>query len=102
MTDESKRIEILKEEETENGKKIEFFIHNEVRTFTDLLSDTLRNRDNVLSVASKVDHPILNKKHPKLFLEVEEGEPLDEIKKALKQIDERNQEWLEEIKSSLE
>lgn len=102
MTDESKQIEILKEEETENGKKLEIFIHNEVRTFVDLLSEALRDRDNVLSVASKVDHPILNKKHPKLFIEVEDGEPLDEIKKALKQTDERNQEWLQEIKNSLE
>lgn len=94
-------IEIIKKEETEEGTKLEFYIHNEERTFTDLLAETLRDKKNVINVASTVEHPILNKEHPKLFIEVKEGDPIEEVKKGLKELGERNQEWLQEIEKSL-
>ena len=101
MTNKEKEIEIIKKEETEEGNKLEFYIHNEERTFTDLLAETLRDKDNVVNVASTVEHPILNKEHPKMFIKVKNGDPIEEVKKGLEELRERNQKWLKEIQNSL-
>lgn len=83
-------LEVLQKEKN----KLEIVLKGETHTFANLLRKALKEDAHVRVAAYKVDHPLLDKERPVLFLETDgKTTPKKALMKAAKNIRERMDEF---------
>jgi len=72
---DSMELEVLQKEEN----TLEIVLVGETHTFANLLRKTLKEDTHVRAAAYKVDHPLLDKERPVIFLETDGKKPPKEV-----------------------
>ena len=83
-------LEVVRKED----KKLEVVLVGEDHTFANLLRRTLREDEHVTYAAYKVDHPLLDRTRPVIFVETDGKEtPKEALIKAARKIKEQINEF---------